>query len=175
MLCTQTFIGKAVILVLKPLTLATEQIPNLRLLAFGKKDPTEDLPLPENTTYIKQPPQNEIKNIYAQCDGWLFGSTLEGFGLPILEAMACRTPVIGTPAGAAPELLSQGGGILVKPEDPEDMAKAIIKICQMSNEEWRSMSDKAYSTATGYTWDDAAKLFEQALYKAIERTEKGEL
>jgi len=44
--------------------------------------------------------------------------------LPILEAMACRTPVIGTPAGPAPELLGAGGGILVRPEDPADMAMA---------------------------------------------------
>jgi glycosyltransferase involved in cell wall biosynthesis len=159
----------------RALALAREQIPNLRLLAFGRKNPTEDLPLPKNTTYTQQPLQNEIKNIYAQCDGWLFGSKTEGFGLPILEAMACRTPVIGTPAGAAPELLAKGGGILVKPEDPEDMAKAIIKVCQMSNAEWRSMSDLAYKTATSYTWDDAAQLFEQALYRAIERTKKGDL
>jgi glycosyltransferase involved in cell wall biosynthesis len=160
---------------LKAFNLASEKIPNLKLVAFGKNDPTLELPLPPNTNYVKQPPQNEIKNIYAQCDGWLFASRNEGFGRPILEAMACRTPVIGTPAGAAPELLAKGGGILVKPEDPEDMAKAIIKICQMSNDDWLSMSNAAYQTATGYTWDDAAQLFEQALYRAIERTKKGDL
>lgn len=160
---------------LKAFEIAQEKIPNLRLVAFGTKKPNQNLPLPKNTTYFKQPIQNEIKNIYGQCDAWLFGSRAEGFGLPILEAMACRTPVIGTPAGAAPELISQGGGILVKPDNPEDMAKAIIKIEQMSNDEWKLMSDQAYKTATSYTWDDAAKLFEQALYRAIERTKKGEL
>ncbi|NCO73795.1 MAG: glycosyltransferase family 4 protein [Cyanobacteria bacterium] len=159
----------------KALALARQEIPNLHLVAFGTTSPTKDLPLPENTTYWTNPLQDQIKNIYSQCDGWLFGSRAEGFGLPILEAMACRTPVIGTPAGAAPELLAKGGGILVKPENPEDMAKAIIKIAQMSNLEWRSMSDAAYSTATGYTWDDATQLFEQALYRAIERTKKREL
>jgi len=160
---------------LKAFEIAQEKLSDLLLVAFGAKKPNDDLPLPKNTTYFKQPLQNEIKNIYGQCDVWLFGSRTEGFGLPILEAMACRTPVIGTPAGAAPELISQGGGILVKPEDPEDMARAIIRIAQMSNDEWKLMSDKAYETATGYTWDDAAKLFEQALYRAIERTKKGEL
>jgi glycosyltransferase involved in cell wall biosynthesis len=108
-----------------------------------------------------------IKEIYAQCDAWLFGSRTEGFGLPILEAMACRTPVIGTPTGAAPDLLAPGGGILVKPEDPQDMARAIEQICRMPDEEWRIRSRLAYTKAISYTWDDATDLFEVALNQAI--------
>ena len=88
--------------------------------------------------------------------------------------MACHTPVIGTPAGAASELLSGGAGILVKPEDPEDMAMAIEKVCTMSDSEWRALSDAAYAKATSYTWDDAAKLFEAALQTAIQRSKKGD-
>lgn len=154
---------------IKAFSIAAYQIPNLRLIAFGKEYLSSKLPLPANAEFYYTPPQDRIKDIYAQCDAWLFGSRSEGFGLPILEAMACRTPVIGTPTGAAPELIANGGGILVKPEDSEDMARAIISLCALSDEEWRSMSDAAYQTATRYTWDDAAKLFEKALYTAIER------
>ncbi len=159
---------------LKAFSLAAEKIPNLRLVAFGTSDPKPDLPLPPNTEYVRQPPQNTIKDLYAKCDAWLFGSRAEGFGLPILEAMACRTPVIGTPAGAAPELLADGAGVLVKPEDPEDMARAIEHICNLSNREWQALSDAAYTKATGYTWDDATELFEAALYTAIERKQRGD-
>ena len=63
--------------------------------------------------FVRQPAQNALKDIYGQCDVWLFSSRSEGFGLPLLEAMACRTPVIATPAGAAPEVCAGGGGILV--------------------------------------------------------------
>ena len=149
--------------------LARRKIPHLKLIAFGTKQPSSSLPLPPETEFYHQPPQSEIKMIYAACDAWLFASRSEGFGLPILEAMACRTPVIGTPAGAAPELISQGGGILVNPESPEEMASAIAQICQMSESEWKKMSEAAYQTATRYTWDEATDLFEQALYRAIER------
>ncbi|ACB51450.1 probable glycosyl transferase [Crocosphaera subtropica ATCC 51142] len=155
--------------------LARQQISNLSLVAFGQEQLTSDLNFPDDTQYFQQPPQPMLKDIYARCDAWLFPSRLEGFGLPILEAMACRTPVIGTPAGAAPELISQGGGILVKPEDPEDMAKAIIEIVNMSNDQWQVMSNAAYQTATSYTWEDATDLFEEALYTAIERTKNGDL
>ncbi|MEA5509910.1 glycosyltransferase family 4 protein [Crocosphaera sp. UHCC 0190] len=160
---------------LKAFTLAQKTIPQLHLIAFGQKDISPNLPLPYGTKYIQQPSQETIKDIYASCDAWLFSSRLEGFGLPILEAMACRTPVIGTPAGAALELIAKGGGILVKPEDPEDMARAIIDIINLSNQQWQVVSDAAYTTATSYTWEDATTLFEAALYTAIERTKNGEL
>ncbi|BAZ43126.1 glycosyl transferase [Chondrocystis sp. NIES-4102] len=160
---------KGVDISLEAFKLANSTIKDLRLLVLGQHKPLPELLLPSNSEFIYQPPQEQIKDIYSQCDAWLFGSRSEGFGLPILEAMACRTPVIATPAGAAPELLANGGGILVKPEDPEDMARAILHICNLSNQEWRFMSDAAYKTATSYTWDDATNLFEKALYTAIGR------
>jgi glycosyltransferase involved in cell wall biosynthesis len=70
--------------------------------------------------------------------------------------------------------LSDGAGILVKPEDAEDTARAIEKICTMPDSEWQGMSDAAYAKVTSYTWDDATALFEKALYTAIERSKKGE-
>ena len=145
---------------------AQQVIPNLRLIAFGSASVSSDLPLPKEANYTYCAPEHMLKELYSQCDAWLFGTRIEGFGLPILEAMACRTPVIGTPAGAAPELLINGAGILVKPEDPEDMARAIERLCQLSDVEWQVMSDAAYAKATSYTWDDASELFEAALLHA---------
>ncbi|MDY6940480.1 MAG: glycosyltransferase family 4 protein [Cyanobacteriota bacterium] len=161
---------------LQAFRLAARNIPNLRLKIFGQRHPaTKNVELPPNTQFIQSPPQDTIKDIYASCDMWLFGSRTEGFGLPILESMACRTPVVGTPAGAAPELLPPGGGILVPPENPEEMARAIERMCHLSEAEWKSMSDAAYATAREYSWTDAARLCEQAFYTAIERFQRGEL
>jgi glycosyltransferase involved in cell wall biosynthesis len=153
---------------LKAVDLARQQIPNLRLIAFGVSQPAPELPLPVNTEYIRQPSQDTIKDIYSQCDAWLFGSRAEGFGLPILEAMACRTPVIAFPAGAAPELVTDGAGIMVEPENPEAMAKVIVEVCQLSEERWQIMSDRAYTRAASYSWEDATTLFEEALQKTID-------
>lgn len=146
-------------------TIAAQRIPNLRLIAFGTTDPLPELPLPANTQYFKSPPQAALREIYSQCDVWLFGSRTEGFGLPILEAMACRTPVIATPAGAAPELLADGTGILVPLEDPQAMAEAIITLIQCPPSDWQQMSDRAYAKATSYTWKDATDRFEAILYE----------
>ncbi len=155
-------------LALKAFSIAAEKIPNLHLVAFGSGDTPPPNLLPDGTEYNKEPTQDQLKEFYSKCDAWLFSSSSEGFGLPILEAMACGTPVIGTPVGAAPELLAGGGGILVKPKDPEDMAKAIEQICQLSDAEWRAMSKTALETVINYTWEDATNLFEAALYAAVE-------
>ncbi len=145
------------------INLARQQIPDLKVISFGPMTITTDLPLPTDTEFFFRVPDRELPTLYASCDAWLFGTRVEGFGLPILEAMACRTPVIGTPAGAAPELLAHGGGIPVAMEDPRSMADAILRIARLSPEGWRDLSDAAYATATGYSWEDAADRFESAL------------
>ena len=149
--------------------LAVKKMPELRLVAFGRPEPVAGMTLPPQARYVREPAQEELSGLYASCDAWLFSSRAEGFGLPILEAMACRTPVIGTRAGAAPELLAEDGGMLVDIEKPEAMANAIVDVCGLSDTAWRKMSDAAYATATGYTWKDATVLFEQALQVAMER------
>jgi glycosyltransferase involved in cell wall biosynthesis len=84
--------------------------------------------------------------------------------------MACRTPVIATPTGAAPELIAPGGGVLVPLEDPRTMAAEIERIVNLPEHDWRQMSDIAHDTATRYMWDDATNLFEAALQRAIDRS-----
>lgn len=85
--------------------LARRRIPGLRVRAFGVDMPCADWPLPAGAEFVHLPAQHHIPGLYAACDAWLFGSRLDSFGLPILEAMACRTPVVGVPVGAAPDLL----------------------------------------------------------------------
>lgn len=135
--------------------LARRKIPELRVVAFGADLPSADLPMPAGTEFFHRPRQDELKTIYSRCDVWLFGSRLDSFGLPILEAMACRTPVIAVPVGAAPELLGDGTGSLVPGESPEAMAEAIVEICRRTEIEWVKSSERAYRKAHGYSWDDA--------------------
>src|SRR5262249_28234460 len=142
------------------------KIPSLKLVAFGSSAINQALQLPADTNYVRRPPQDRIRDIYASADAWIVASRSEGFGLPILEAMACRTPVIATPTGAAPQLVAEGGGMLVKIESPEDLARAIEGVAAMDETVWRAMSDAAYATATRYPWDDATDLFEAALARA---------
>ena len=150
---------------LRAFALAARNIPGLSLQSFGEHAPTDVLPLPVGAEFRLKPPPKDIVRIYASCDAWLFASRSEGFGLPVLEAMACRTPVIGTPAGVAPEAIGADGsaGALVKPDDPGDMAIAIERLCRLKDPEWRTMSDNAHAVAARYTWEASAAMMESIL------------
>jgi glycosyltransferase involved in cell wall biosynthesis len=147
--------------------LARERLPNLRVIAFGESASHADCPVPDWIELEQRPSQARIAEIYASCDAWLFASRCEGFGLPILEAMACRTPLIGTPTGLAPETIADGGGILVGMEDAADMANAIVEIAGMDEAAWRRLSDAAVATAGRFRWDLSAAAFEGCLLRAV--------
>ncbi|MEM8729299.1 MAG: glycosyltransferase family 4 protein [Pseudomonadota bacterium] len=143
-------------LALQAVIAARRLVPDLRVHAFGRGMPPEDFGLPDWINYRKSPPQEEIPKLYASCDVWLFTSHSEGFGLPLLEAMACRTPVLATRAGAAEDLIDGVNGRLLD-ADPVAFADAIAQIAAMEQAEWRALSDAAHETAHSYTWTDAAR------------------
>lgn len=124
--------------------------------------------IPAGSRFEVTPSQMRIAEIYQSCDCWLFTSDQEGYGLPILEAMACGTPVVATPAGAAPELLASGGGILVDSDDPEVLADAVERVLSMDEASWRAMSRAARAEAEKHSWDVIGDRMEAALKQILE-------
>lgn len=145
---------KNVTLAIDVLKQARQIIPGLQVHVFGSIAPLETLQLPEWFHYQQTPPQDEIAGIYAGCDVWLFPSLHEGFGLPILEAMACGTPVLATHAGAAPQIINGRNGTLLAPE-PDAFLTELQRMAGLSPEDWSAMSDAARTTAQSYSWDEA--------------------
>jgi glycosyltransferase involved in cell wall biosynthesis len=87
-------------------------------------------------------------------------STVEGFGLPAIEAMAVGTPVIGSEAGALPEVIGDGG-VTVPALEPELWAGAIATVC---DERLRSeFSKRALERASQYSWEASATRLAQLL------------
>ena len=159
--------GNTVLAVLRRLSAA---LPSLRVICFGAQQPGFRLPLPPQAEFHFQPPQDRIKDLYAQCDVWLCGSSREGFHLPPLEAMACRCPVVSTRVGGPMDTIEEGvNGHLVDIGDVAGLANRVLRILRLPQDDWMKMSESAYQTAARYSWDDATDLFEQALEFAIER------
>ena len=147
------------------------ELPSVRLVCFGTEHPDITLPLPRFAEFHYRPPQDKLRELYAQCDVWICGSFAEGFHLPPLEAMACRCPVVSTRVGGPMDIVEEGiNGHLVDVNDDKALAERVLRVLRRPNADWVAMSDAAWRTATRYGWDDAAELFEQALYRAIERT-----
>jgi glycosyltransferase involved in cell wall biosynthesis len=153
---------------IKALEIVRRKFPDLRIVSFGEKQIDPEMPLPEGSNYVVHPQQQNIKEVYNQCDVWLCGSRTEGFHLPPLEAMACRCPVVSTRVGGPLDTIDEGkNGHVVDVEDAAGLADRVIRMLSLSDFQWREMSDAAYATACRYTWQDAAALMEKALQAAV--------
>lgn len=147
--------------------IAAKERKNVNVIVFGHSAPPESDCDLANLTVIVSPEQHELRDIYSSCTTWLFPSREEGFGLPILEALACGTPVIACRSGAAPEILQNGGGTLLESFSPEEMAAEIVRYVDMSQDEWRKISGSAVAVARTFDWQIATDKFEKKLLDLI--------
>lgn len=147
---------------------AKKKHPEIKLLVFGAKEVDEKLPLPEGAIFHLSPSQEKIREIYSLSDAFLFSSRSEGFGLPVLEAMACRCPVIATKAGCAPDFIEHGiSGELNDIDDIKAQGESIIKIIEMNNSDWRDLSEAAYKAVRDKSWKNSTNQFERILTEII--------
>jgi len=99
----------------------------------------------ENVTFLENVPNEDLPSLYQMSSLFIYPSTYEGFGIPILEALYSRTPVITTAGGCFPEA---GGdySIYIDPEKIEQISDSIKKI--LSDDKLRKkMIDKGYEHA----------------------------
>lgn len=143
------------------------------LVGFGTRPPKEGTDLPPGTALDVLPSQRRIAEIYASCDCWLFTSEREGYGLPLLEAMSCGTPVVATPAGAARELMAAGGGTLVDSDNPALIADAVERVLGLGEAGWRGASRAARAEAERHSWEVVGTQMEAALRRILDEERAG--
>ena len=111
-------------------------------------------------------PAQDLDAIYHEAVALTFPSRYEGFGAPILEAMARECAVVAADATAIPEVVNDAGR-LVSPDNAGDWAHAMIEV--LEDEEVRVRLAKAgYERALGFTWARAADVQEDAYRHALE-------
>jgi glycosyltransferase involved in cell wall biosynthesis len=165
-----TLHSKGLDVTLEAIRLVQERIPKLRTIAFGRQQPTPEMPLPEGAEHFVLPAQDSLRQIYARCDVWVTAGRTEGFGLPAMEAMACRTPVVSTQG-----VCSGWDGIRVGVDDVVGFANGIEWVLSRSDEDWRKLSENAHAKSAANSWQKSAELFEAALEHACRRAELGEI
>ncbi|MGZ4152060.1 MAG: glycosyltransferase, partial [Actinomycetota bacterium] len=96
----------------------------------------------------------------------VFPSRYEGFGLPVLEAMAVGTPVVTSSVSSLPEI-ADGAAVLVEPDDPRALADAIGRV--VDDESFRArLRDEGLARAARFTWDETARRTAEVLRAAGE-------
>lgn len=119
-------------------------------------------------------PEYNLPAYYQAADFFVLPTyALEGFGLVMVEALACGTPVIGTPIGAIPEVLNQLDRNLIAPGvDAASLAQAIRGARRRFHArpaEWRRISVAGRALVEShYTWDGHVRQFETILHHAKE-------
>ena len=108
-------------------------------------------------------PQQELAALYKHATAVICSSEMEGFGLPILEAMSLGTPVISTDRGSLAEVVGDGG-VIVKCGDADALASAMIELRQPRFR--RQVIDRGLEHAAMFSWDLCARRT-LAAYRAI--------
>jgi len=95
----------------------------------------------------------------------LFLSPYEGFGMPVIEAMAAGVPVVSAARAALPEVAG-GAGLLVDPEVPELVADALLDLIA-DRERYRLLIDAGKRRAQEFTWDRCVERVATAIRQAV--------
>jgi glycosyltransferase involved in cell wall biosynthesis len=112
----------------------------------------------EGVEYLGRVSDDELLELYRGAAAYIDASLYEGFGLQVLEAMACGTPVVATGVTSIPEL-TRGAALLVPPGAPDAMAAALARVLS-EPDVWRR---RGLERAAEFTWERTARELSEAL------------
>jgi len=163
-----------------------QQAPDLVLLIGGAgslrsdlESLTDSLGLGGHVRFLGFIPDNELPLYYQASDAFVLPTReLEGFGLVVVEALACGTPVLGTPVGAIPEILGElQPDFLFEGTEPEAIAQGILEHlnrAQADPQGYHALRRRCREYATArFGWDRIVERLEQELLDLSGCSERG--
>jgi glycosyltransferase involved in cell wall biosynthesis len=130
-----------------------------------QKDFIQEHQLEQHIIHFGNPDQDTLVSLYNAADILLSPSLYEGFGLTIVEAMACGTPVITSNVSSLPEVAGDAA-ILLEPTDAEGMVNAIIHLKQDPSYH-KALSNKGLIRSELFQWGRTAEQVAQAYEKLL--------
>ena len=115
----------------------------------------QDLGISQYVHFLFQVPNEDLVILYNEASLFVFPSLYEGFGLPVLEAMACGTPVVAANTSSIPEIAGDAA-LLVEATDPEAISKAMAQV--LSDDQLASeMVQKGLERNANFSWEKCAR------------------
>jgi glycosyltransferase involved in cell wall biosynthesis len=109
----------------------------------------------DTTTFVPYVPQELLPKVYAGADLLVMPSTIEGFGLPVLEAMACGTPVVCSRAASLPEVAGDAAEYF-DPCSGEDLAAAIERVLNSPGRQ-EELRRRGLERVREFTWEESTR------------------
>ncbi|NJL52298.1 MAG: glycosyltransferase family 4 protein [Hydrococcus sp. SU_1_0] len=148
---------------------------NYQFVITGKKDDffypeikrqTANLAAQERIIFLDYVPTDELPGLYSMAQALVFPSLYEGFGLPVLEAMACGCPVITSKVTSIPEV-GRDSVFYVDPYDVDSIAQGMYQV--ITNPELSTnLRHQGLTRAKLFSWDQTAEGVAQVLDKCLE-------
>ena len=154
---------KNVVRLVEAFGLTVAKNPEVNLVLIGRPgrdhqavvDAVKRLNLIKKTVFLSDVLSSELIFFYNLAEIFLFPSLYEGFGLPVLEAMACGCPVITSNVASLPEVAGDAA-LLVNPYRTEEIADALKKL--LNNRELQEeLKRKGLEQAAGFSWEKNAR------------------
>jgi len=120
--------------------------------------------------FVGRVPESRLPPLYRGAEALIFPSLYEGFGLPILESMACGTPVVTANITAMPETAG-GAALLVDPTSVDEIANATKRIVTDTSLR-RELRDKGLTRAAKFSWQNTAAHVREILTTRVESSSR---
>ncbi len=139
------------------------QMPDHRLVIVGPKgwmveniiQQTGQFNISDKVHFTGYVEQDDLPVIYNLADVFIYPSVYEGFGLPVLEAMACGTPVISSNVSSMPEIVGNAG-VLIAPNNSQALAQSLLELINDPVARQR-LSIKGQERAATFSWESTAE------------------
>jgi glycosyltransferase involved in cell wall biosynthesis len=155
---------KNLIVLLEAFTLVCRELgPEYQLVVSGQKGWLtgslsrffKNYPMRDQVLFTGYVPMDHIPLFMNGAELFVFPSLYEGFGLPVLEAMSCGTPVVSSNRSSIPEIVGSAG-VLVDPTNIQELADRIISLLRNPEERMR-LSQLGINRASQFSWIEAAR------------------
>jgi glycosyltransferase involved in cell wall biosynthesis len=121
----------------------------------GPQELARELEITDSVHWCGYLTDDELLDLYARADVLVHPSRYEGFGLQIIEAMACGLPVVCGNGGSCPEVAGDAG-IVVDCDDTAGFTRAILEVLEMPDRK-KGMIEKGKLWAQNFTWEKTAQ------------------
>lgn len=132
---------------------------------FDKEQALRELKHPEDVRFIGFVPDEDMPALYSAASLFVFPTLYEGFGIPIVEAQSCGTPVLTSNSSSLPEV-GGNGALYVDPYDEEEIKSGILRILK-DRELSQLLIQRGLENAKRFSWRKSAEILDEIIEKEV--------